>query len=85
MISYYDSLSQNIIKETPAPYPGVRMDVVEYPESPGLVYLRFYADNLYGDFSEPQIAMLGEWINVLLRELNKHPLRTATYAVEVVE
>lgn len=85
MTSYYDSIAKQIIQTTQAPYPTVRLDVVEYPDSPGLVYLRFYADNLYGDYSEAQIVSIAEWINVLLKKLNGNPLRLGTYAVEVVE
>lgn len=85
MSSYYDSAAQSIIKQTKAPYSNIKLDVVEYPETPGLVYLRFYADNLYGDYSEPQIASIAEWINTLVRKLNQHPLLMAKYAVEVVE
>lgn len=73
MTSYYDSAAKEIIHSMPAPYPGIRMDVVEYQEFPELVFLRFYADNLHS-FSDNQLISIAEWMNNLLGKLNSLPL-----------
>lgn len=69
----YDSGAQEIIHSTPAPYPGINFDVVEYEEIKNLMFLRFYADNLYS-FSDSQLESIAEWMNKLLKRLNEAPL-----------
>lgn len=82
-MSNYDSGAKEIIHSTPAPYSGIKFDVVEYPEVHGLVFLRFYADNLYS-FSDAQLTSIAEWMNKLLNKLNAAPL-LAKYTWECVE
>lgn len=79
----YDSGAKQIIHSYPAPYSNIRFDVVEYKERPGIVVLRFYADNLYS-FSDDQLVSIAEWMNKLLNELNSKPL-LAKYTWECVE
>lgn len=79
----YDSAAKQIIRSYPAPYSNIRFDVVEYDERPGIVVLRFYADNLYS-FSDDKLVSIAEWMNRLLNELNSKPL-LAKYTWECVE
>lgn len=79
----YDSAAKDIIHSHSAPYSGIKMDVVEYNDIPGLVFLRFYADNLYS-FSDSQLVSIAEWINSLLNKLNNSPL-LGKYTWECVE
>lgn len=79
----YDEAAKDIIHSWPAPYPNIHMDVVEYKEVPGMVFLRFYADNLYS-FSDSQLVSIAEWINSLLNKLNSLPL-LGKYTWECVE
>lgn len=83
MTSYYDGAAKDIIHQWPAPYSGIRMDVVEYKEMPGIVVLRFHADNLYS-FSDSQLVSIAEWMNTLLKQLNSKPL-LGKYTWECVE
>lgn len=69
----YDSAAREIIHSTPAPYSNILFDVVEYEDKPGIVVLRFYADNLYS-FSDNQLVSIAEWMNLLLNKLNSLPL-----------
>lgn len=78
----YDSGAKEIIHSFPAPYPNIRFDVVEYPEIENLVFLRFYADNLFS-FSDSQLVSVAEWMNKLLGKLNGLPL-LAKYTWECV-
>jgi hypothetical protein len=82
-MSNYDSGAEQIIHSTTAPYSGIRFDVVEYPEINDLVFLRFYADNLYS-FSDTQLESIAAWMNKLLNRLNEAPL-LAKYTWECVE
>ncbi len=82
-MSSYDSGAKDIIHNTPAPYSGIKFDIVEYPEINDLVFLRFYADNLYS-FSDAQLTSIAEWMNKLLNRLNEAPL-LAKYTWECVE
>lgn len=79
----YDSGAKQILHGNPAPYSGIHMDVVEYKEKPGIVVLRFHADNLYS-FSDNQLVSIAEWINALLKQLNGKPL-LGKYTWECVE
>jgi hypothetical protein len=79
----YDSGAKEIIHSTPAPYPDIRFDIVEYEDKPGIVVLRFYAENLYS-FSDNQLVSIAEWMNILLGKLNSLPL-LAKYTWECVE
>lgn len=79
----YDTGAQEIIHSIPAPYPGIKFDVVEYPEIKDLVFLRFYADNLFS-FSDSQLVSIAEWMNLLLGKLNSLPL-LAKYTWECVQ
>lgn len=78
----YDSGAKETIRCTPAPYSDIRFDVVEYEDKPGIVVLRFYADNLYS-FSDNQLVSIAEWMNTLLGKLNSLPL-LAKYTWECV-
>lgn len=78
----YDSGALEIIHSTPAPYPNIIFDIVEYPEIKGLLFLRFYADNLFS-FSDNQLVSIAEWMNKLLARLNHLPL-LAKYTWECV-
>lgn len=82
-MSNYDSGAKEVIHSTPAPYSGLTFDVVEYPDRPGIMVLRFYADNLYS-FSDSQLHSIAEWMNKLLNKLNSLPLM-AKYTWECVE
>lgn len=82
--SFYNDYAAKIIREVPAPYPGIKFDVVEYPEIRGLVFLRFYADNLYS-FSDSQLESIAPWMNQLLNKLNSSPLMLAKYTWECKE
>lgn len=82
--SFYDDYAARIIREVPAPYPNIIFDVVEYPDQPALVYLRFYADNLYS-FSDNQLNSIAPWMNQLLKKLNESPLMLAKYTWECKE
>lgn len=79
----YDTGAKKIIHAFPAPYSNIRFDVVEYEDRPGIVVLRFYADNLYS-FSDNQLISIADWMNRLLNELNSKPL-LAKYTWECVE
>lgn len=78
----YDSGAKEIIHSTPAPYSGIKFDIVEYPEIKDMVFLRFYADNLFS-FSDAKLVSIAEWMNVLLGRLNSLPL-LAKYTWECV-
>ncbi len=82
-MSNYDSGAKEIIHNTPAPYKGIKFDVVEYPQIKDLIFLRFYADNLYS-FSDDQLHSIADWMNTLLGKLNSLPL-LAKYTWECVE
>jgi len=82
--SFYDTYAAKIIREVPAPYPGIKFDVVEYPDIQGLIFLRFYADNLYS-FSDSQLESIAPWMNTLLNKLNSSPLMLAKYTWECKE
>ncbi len=82
-MSSYDTGAQEIIHSTPAPYPGIKFDVVEYPDVKDLIFLRFYADNLYS-FSDDKMHSIADWMNTLLNRLNSLPL-LAKYTWECVE
>lgn len=82
--SFYDDYAAKIIREVPAPYPGIKFDIVEYPDKPGIVILRFYADNLYS-FSDNQLESIAPWMNTLLNKLNSSPLMLAKYTWECRE
>lgn len=82
-MSNYDSGAKQILHDTPAPYSDIYFDVVEYDDKPGIVFLRFYADNLYS-FSDGQLTSIAEWMNALLNRLNSAPL-LAKYTWECVE
>lgn len=79
----YDSAARQILHSYPAPYLDIRFDIVEYNDRPGIVVLRFYADNLYS-FSDDQLISIAEWMNNLLNDLNSKPL-LAKYTWECVE
>lgn len=81
--SSYDSGAREVIHSTPAPYSGIKFDIVEYSEVKDMVFLRFYADNLYS-FSDSQLVSIAEWINTLLKQLNNKPL-LGKYTWECVE
>lgn len=81
-MSNYDSGAREVIHNTPAPYKGLVFDVVEYDDRPGIMVLRFYADNLYS-FSDSQLVSIAEWMNRLLNKLNSLPLM-AKYTWECV-
>jgi hypothetical protein len=83
MNSYYDTAAKEIIHSLPAPYSNIRMDVVEYKDKPGIVVLRFFANNLYS-FSDNQLVSIAEWMNELLKQLNSKPL-LGNYTWECVE
>lgn len=82
--TFYDTFAAGIIREVPAPYSGIIFDIVEYPNMPGLVFLRFYADNLYSH-SDSQLVSIAEWMQKLLDKLNSHPLMLAKYTWECKE
>jgi len=82
--SFYDTYAAKIIREVLAPYPGIKFDVVEYPDIQGLIFLRFYADNLYS-FSDSQLESIAPWMNTLLNKLNSSPLMLAKYTWECKE
>lgn len=79
----YDSGAKEIIHSTPAPYPGIHFDVVEYDDIKDLVFLRFYANNLYS-FSDAKLVSIAEWMNRLLNRLNEAPL-LSKYTWECVD
>jgi len=79
----YDSAAREIINSTPAPYSGIRFDVVEKQDVPGLLFLRFYTENLFS-FSDSQLVSIAEWMNKLLDRLNSAPL-LAKYTWERVD
>ena len=78
----YDSGARKLLREHPSPYPGIRLDVVEYPDKNGIVVLRLYADNIF-TFSDNQMLSIFEWINGLCDKLNSLPL-LAKYTWECV-
>ena len=79
----YDTGAKEIINSIPAPYPGIRFDVVEKKDIPGLLFLRFYSENLFS-FSDSQLVSIAEWMNKLLNRLNSAPL-LAKYTWERVD
>lgn len=82
-MSNYDTGAKDIIHSTPAPYSGIKFDVVEKPDINGLVFLRFYSENLFS-FSDSQLVSIAEWMNKLLNRLNAAPLM-ARYTWERVD
>jgi hypothetical protein len=82
--TFYDSYARKVVRSIAAPYPGIKFDIVEYPDIPGMVFLRFYADNLYSH-SDSQLVSIAEWMQKLLDELNSHPLMLAKYTWECKE
>jgi len=75
----YDTVAQLVLREVPAPYPGIITDVLEYPEFPGWLFLTLYAYNL-AEFSDPQIHSIAEWLQAVLTRLNEHPLIDAKFS-----
>jgi hypothetical protein len=82
-LTSYDSAAKEIINSTAAPYSGIRFDVVEKEDVPGLLFLRFYSENLF-TFSDSQLVSIAEWMNKLLNRLNSAPL-LAKYTWERVD
>jgi hypothetical protein len=82
MPSYYCSAAANIIHSTPPPV-SINIDVVEYEDQPGLVYLVLFAHDLYllSDSNQNAVAA---WLKKLLDVLNATPLMGKyTYDVSV--
>jgi len=69
----YDSGAREIIHSTPAPYRGIKFDIIEKRGVAGLLFLRFYSENLFS-FSDSQLVSIAEWMNKLLNKLNSAPL-----------
>lgn len=82
--SFYDSYAAKVVREVPAPYSNIVFDIVEYPDIKGMVFLRFYADNLFS-FSDSQLTSIAEWMKKILDKLNSSPLMLAKYTWECVE
>lgn len=78
----YDSGAQKVLHSYPAPYSGITLDVIEYPNKDGIVVLRLYADNIFS-FSDSQMLSIFEWITALCDKLNSLPLM-AKYTWECV-
>lgn len=82
MTKWWEMQEASILR-TPAPYAGIIFDVVEYPDMPGIVILRFYAINLI-EFSENKLHSIAEWIQLILDTLNNSNLPNK-YTYEIKE
>lgn len=78
----YQIMEAEIIRQ-PAPYSGIILESVTYKQYPGMTFIRFFADNLYG-FSDSQMNSIAEWMKKLLDDLNAIPGGN-NYTYEVVD
>jgi hypothetical protein len=67
-MSSYDYIAQSILHAHPAPK-GYVVDVVTKDDSPGMVYLRLYADNI-NSLPDSRAQELADWLNFILKKLN---------------
>lgn len=81
-MSKYESVAAQVIRNNPAPYPGILLDVVEDQRYPGWFFLTLYASNI-AEYSDDQIHSITDWINLLLKTLNAHPLVGAKFAFNI--
>lgn len=68
MISYYDSYAQQYLHAFPPPG-GIRIDVIEFDEYPGTVFLMAYASDM-ASVKESAVHEFTAWINKTLKHLN---------------
>jgi hypothetical protein len=67
-MSSYDYIAKSILNTTPPPA-GITVDIVEYPDQPGLVYLRLYAIEIH-DQPDSKAEQLAVWLAKILVKLN---------------
>lgn len=60
-MSKYNRKVERVFKNTPAPYSGIIVDLIEYPD---YLALRVYKNNIE-DFSESQKISIAEYLYVL--------------------
>lgn len=80
MISYYDSIGQQIIA-TAEPPRGYTIDIVEKDTFPGMVYLRIYAIEIHAK-SDNATQLLADWLKLILNKLNDS-LSIGKYTYEI--
>lgn len=64
----YDKIAAGILHGDPPPH-GYIVDVVENPDTPGLMWLRLYADDI-SSHPDSHAEELTDWLNKTLKKLN---------------
>lgn len=77
----YDDIAAGILHGNPPPHDYI-VDVVEDPETPGLMWLRLYADDVLGH-PDSHAESLTNWLNNVLHQLNTWT--TAKWSWQMVE
>jgi hypothetical protein len=78
---YYDAVAQQLIQTSNPPH-NITVDVAEFPDEPGAMYLIVYAHEL-SMLAETKVEHVADWLRKILAELNKHPFVRASYSYRV--
>lgn len=78
---YYDATAQHLIQTSNPPH-NITVDVAEFPDEPGALYLIVYAHEL-AMLPETKVEHVADWLKKLLDKLNEHPFINASYSYRV--
>lgn len=81
MTDYYDATAQHLIQTSNPPH-NITVDIAEFPDEPGALYLIVYAHELTM-LPESKVDEIVDWLKALLDKLNNHPFVHAAYSFEV--